>query len=235
MSKKLRSKIISEIIENRISTVEVCDILNKSGSIEGVSPLSPGQFAVGEAFYVYANEESNYDLHLQISEAPENSIVFIDVINCKGRAPIGDIMAKYLHLYRKVKAIVVNGPVRDAHTLIKEKRPIWCKGVTPIGCFNEHRAATKESNAIAKKSANKFNDSIIICDDSGIAIIPKKEVTDNILKKLRWIELQEDIWYHCIDTLKWDTYQTIAKKDYLVKKNVISEEILKKLKEFKNK
>ena len=50
MSKKLRSKIISEINENRISTVEVCDILNKSGSIEGVTPLSPGQFAVGEAF-----------------------------------------------------------------------------------------------------------------------------------------------------------------------------------------
>ncbi len=233
MSKKLRSKIISEINENRISTVEVCDILNKSGSIEGVTPLSPGQFAVGEAFYVYASEESNYDLHSQISNAPKDSIVFIDVINCKGRAPIGDIIAKYLHLYRKVNAIVVNGPVRDAHTLIKENRPIWCKGVTPIGCFNENRDATKDSVSIAKKASRKFRDSIIICDDSGIAIIPKKEITDNILKKLKWIELQEDIWYHCIDTLKWDTYRTIAKKDYLVKKNVISEEILKKLKEFK--
>ena len=111
MSKQLRSKIISEISDNRISTVEVCDTLNKSGSIDGVIPLSPGQFAVGEAFYVYASEESNHDLHSQISRAPQDSIVFIDVINCNGRAPVGDIMAKYLHLYRKVKAIVVNGPV----------------------------------------------------------------------------------------------------------------------------
>ena len=196
-------------------------------------PLSPGQFAVGEAFYVYASEESNHDLHSQISRAPQDSIVFIDVINCNGRAPVGDIMAKYLHLYRKVKAIVVNGPVRDAHTLIKENRPIWCKGVTPIGCFNEHRSLSAKSREIAKKGATRFNNSIITCDDSGIAIIPKKEITNNILEKLQLIELQEDIWYHCIDTLKWDTYQTIAKKDYLTKKNVISEEILKKLKEFK--
>lgn len=228
MSRKLISKIISEISNNRISTVEICDILNKTGSIDGVAPLSPGQFAVGEAFYVYACEETNYDLHSQISEAPENSIVFIDVINCNNRAPIGDIIAKYLHLYRKVKAIVVNGKVRDAHTLIKEKRPIWCQGVTPIGCFNEKRKITPKSLSIAKKGQLNYKNSILVCDDSGISIITKEYINEGFLKKLEWIELQEDIWYYCIDTLKWNTYQTIAKKDYLTK-NVVSKELLNKL------
>lgn len=232
MSKKLREKIISEISNNRISTTEVCDIMDKTGSMDGIISLNPGQYAVGEAFYVYASEETNYDLHSQIAEAPENSIVFIDVINCKNRAPIGDIIAKYLHLYRKVRAIVVNGRVRDAHTLVKENRPIWCKGVTPIGCFNEDREITTETLSIAKKMKVKFRNSILVCDDSGISIIAKKYIDDSFLKKLEWIELQEDIWYYCIDTLKWNTFQTIAKKDYF-KKNVIAEELIKKLKDLK--
>lgn len=54
-----------------------------------------------------------------------------------------------------------------------------------------------------------------VCDDSGVVVIPKHELTEAFLQKLAAIEEQEDIWYDCIDRKKWSTYRTICLKDYL--------------------
>jgi peptide-methionine (S)-S-oxide reductase len=40
-----------------------------------------------------------------------------------------------------------------------------------------------------------------------------KQINEELLSKLEFIELQEDIWYYCIDTLKWSTYKTICNGD----------------------
>ena len=46
-------------------------------------------------------------------------------------AIFGDIVAKYLLLYKGSEGIIVNGFVRDVHTLIKEiSHLVWCD---PIG------------------------------------------------------------------------------------------------------
>ena len=37
----------------------------------------------------------------------------------------------------------------------------------------------------------------------------------DFLEKLDFIELQEDIWYHCIDTKKWSTFETVCLKKYM--------------------
>ncbi len=60
-----------------------------------------------------------------------------------------------------------------------------------------------------------FQGAIAVCDDSGVVIIPKDFVTEDFYGKLLQIELQEDIWYDCIDRKKWSTYRTVCLKDYL--------------------
>ena len=44
-----------------------------------------------------------------------------------------------------------------------------------------------------------------------------------MLKKLEKIELQEDIWFFCLDTLKWDTKKIVCDKDYLKETKMIPE------------
>ena len=46
----MKSKVISLIKDNRISTTEVADVLGKTGCIENVLPINAGQFFVGEVF-----------------------------------------------------------------------------------------------------------------------------------------------------------------------------------------
>lgn len=210
----IKDKIIDYIRKNRVSTTEVADCLGKTGALQGVLPLNSKHHVVGEVQYLYAIQDSNWTVHEKLDKYPvTDQIIFIDAIDVHDRAIIGDIVSKYILLYMGNKAIICTGKMRDAHCLIKENYPIWCKGVSPIGCFNE---PVDEANfqTIINERRNEFDGTIAVCDDSGVVIISKKNFTEEFYAKLLFIEEQEDIWYDCIDRRKWSTFRTICLKDY---------------------
>lgn len=220
--------IISVIRENRISTTEIADVMGKTGDVPNVHPLTSSLFCAGEVAFVYALNNSNWEVHKQIQDMDlRDKIVFVHCINCD-RAIFGDLVSKYILLYKKARAIVIDGKMRDAHRLIKEKYPIWCTGVTPIGCFNtpnEHDLTLEELAAFKKQ----FDGSIMVCDDSGVVLIPPEKVDVDLIEKLKFIETQEDIWYFCMDTLKMSTYQIVCEKQYLNQSAQLPEELRKSI------
>lgn len=213
------AEIIRKIKMNRISSTEVADCLEKSGAIEGVYPINRGHFKVGKVFWVYAWNESNWEVHEQIRNVMEDDIVYVEPFDCKNRAIFGELVSKYLMLYKQASAIVVGGKLRDMPHLIKENWPIWFTGPNPIGCFNR-KNTTEFDQKVKDSRMNEINGSIAVCDDSGVVLIPKKFHNEAFLAKLDWIEEQEDIWFDCIDRLKWDTYDTVCLKKYLNKEKV---------------
>lgn len=220
-----------ELIEaNKISTTEVADVLGKTGQIEGVHPLNPQMFKAGEVKVIYAINNSNYEVHKQLAESDDikNKILFIYNVNCD-RAVFGDLVSKYILLYKRAKAIVINGKLRDAHTLIKEKYPIWLEGVSPIGCVNRPNGPEIDPTLL-QEIKDKYDGSIMVCDDSGVVMIPKDKIDEKLLTKLEFIEFQEDIWFYCVDTLKMSTFDTVCKKKYL-EGGLIDDKMLSKLNE----
>lgn len=226
-------KAISLIQDNIISTTEVGDVLGKTGQIEGVKALNSGQFKVGEVAFIYAINNSNYEVHKQLAEKDiRGKILFVYNVNCD-RAIFGDLVSKYILLYKGAKAIVVNGKLRDAHTLIKEKYPIWCTEVSPIGCVNRQNGPDIDPKLL-QELKDKYDGAIMVCDDSGVVMIPKDKIDEKLLTKLEFIEFQEDIWFYCVDTLKMSTYDTVCLKKYL-EGDVLDKRIMDKFEEFKNK
>lgn len=211
-------EIIEYIRRNRVSSTQVADCLGKSGSIKDIYPINQGHFQIGLVSWVYAYDESNWSVHEQIQDMKEKTIVLVEDLGCNGRAIFGDIVSKYLILYKQSLALVVTGSLRDAHRLIKENWPIWCCGFNPAGCFNKKPAKPLEASLV-EKQRSYYDGSIAVCDDTGVVIIPKEEHNDSFLKKLEFIEEQEDIWYECVDRKKWSTYKTICEKAYLEEKN----------------
>jgi 4-hydroxy-4-methyl-2-oxoglutarate aldolase len=228
----IKQRIISSIKKNRISSVEVADALNKTGVIEGPQALIKGKFIVGEVQYIYGHSETNWPIHEQGEKIDEGGILFVDTFNCNNKAAFGDIVAKYFILYKGIEGIVVNGLLRDVHTLVKENYALWCKGITPLGCYNKNIQPTDEVKSEAAKRKAYFEGGIMICDDSGCTFIEQHLLTEEMYRKLEFIELQEDIWYYCIDTLKWSTYKTICEKAYLKERDVLPESLRTKLEEF---
>lgn len=211
----MKDKIIDYIIKNRVSSTEVADCLGKTGVLEDILPINYGHFAVGDIQYLYAIQDSNWTVHEELDKYPvTGKIVLIDAVDVHGRAVIGDLVSKYVLLYLENKAVVCTGKMRDAHCLRKENYPVWCKGVSPVGCLNEPVDQSRFT-AMIEERRRMFQGAVAVCDDSGVVVIPKEQLTEGFYQKLRDIELQEDIWYDCIDRRKWSTYRTICMKDYL--------------------
>lgn len=227
----LVDQIIDVIRLNRISTTEIADCLGKTGALKGVKALNRGQHRVGKVFWAYAYNNGNWELHEQLQNVPIGSIVLVDVYNVEDRAVFGHLVSKYLTLYCRSEAIVVNGFMRDASRLIKDDFPVWCTGVTPIGCFNTPNADPLPEQ-VFQELKQKYEGSIAVCDDSGCVIITSENINGEFLEKLDFIELQEDIWYFCVDTKKWNTYETVATKKYLSEKNSLPAEYYEQMKKY---
>lgn len=213
--KNLLDSMIGLILRNRISSVEVADALGKTGLVPNAHTVNPGHHVVGKVRYVYGHGRSNWPIYEQLQDVEEGCILFVDTYGFDEAAVFGDIASKHLFLYKRVKAVVVNGYIRDAHRLHKENYPIWCRGLTPIGANNKKVELSTAVEEDARRRRDYLDGGIMVCDDSGCVLIERDQVTEDTLHRLEFIELQEDIWYYCVDTLKWSLFDTICQKKYL--------------------
>ena len=211
---EIREKIIDYIRRNRVSTTEVADCMGKRGALEGISAVNRGHFRVGEVKYIYAYEESNWPIHEQIAEVEEGKVILVQMFDCGKRAAFGELVSKYLLLYRQSTAIIVEGYVRDAAALMKENYPIWCTGFNPMGCFNR-KPEGEVNQDILKESRHMYDGSVAVCDDCGVVIIPKELLNEAMLESLIKIEHQEDIWFDRLDRYKENTFEIVCQKKYL--------------------
>lgn len=205
--------IVEYIRVNRVSTTEVADCLGKSGSVGSLIPLTPGAYAVGKVFLAVAHHGTNWPVHEAIREAPAGSVVIIESFECDDRAIIGDLVAKFLTLYRQVTGVAVVGKVRDAPRIIRERWPVWSAGVTPVGCTNL-APQTQLPVDLRSELGSRYEGGVAVCDDSGVVVIPRTEINESLLERLKQIEALEDMWYECIDKRKWDTFDTVCLRKY---------------------
>lgn len=212
---EMKKKILDYIMRNRVSSTEIADALGKTGALPDLRALNPGHFRAGNVFWVFAYGGTNWHMHEQIQGVAEGDVVLIDVLDCGDKAIFGDIVSKYLLLYRQASAIVVTGNVRDVHRLLKEKWPIWCRGFNSIGCVNENRDIPVDVDAALRQRKKMYDGAVAVCDDTGVVIIPKERHNAEFLERMRLMEEQEDIWYDCIDRRKWSTFETVCLKKYL--------------------
>ncbi|MCI8492631.1 MAG: RraA family protein [Anaerotruncus sp.] len=207
-------KIVQYIRTNRVSTTEVADCLGKTGVIEGVYAMNSGMFQAGRIRYIYGCQESNWPIHEQARDIRPGEIVVIDGIKVNKRALVGEVVTKFITLYRGAVAVVVLGNVRDANDIIKQKYPVWAQGVNPVGCFNTQVTADEETKRIVAQQKAYYDGAVGVCDDTGVVVIPRDQITEEFYGKLEFMEEQEDKWFECIDRLKWDTFDTICLKKY---------------------
>lgn len=217
----MKNQMIELIRHNRISTSEISDCLGKTGEIKRITALNPGHFCVGPIRFVYAYNCSNWELHEQMTDVQDGEVVVVEDIDCQDFALFGALVAKYALLYRGAAALAVKGLLRDAHTLKKENYPIWVYGVTPTGCFNRKNEQPPEARRLEELRA-PYEGGIAVCDDSGVVVIPKQRINAEFMEKLHWIELQEDAWFHSIDTDGFSTYETVCQRRYLEEGSVFS-------------
>lgn len=205
VNQQVADVIVEFIKKNRISTTEVADALGKKGAIEGLYPVNQGKHRVGRVHGVVAVNGSNYFVHKEISKVMEGDVFLISTVGFSTESVIGDLIARSVLLYSSAAAIIVEGNVRDYARLIREDYAIWCKGRSPIGAINTLQGENQKS---------PYEGGVAVCDDGGVVVIPKEQLNNEFLEKLIGIEQQEDIWYFCLNTLKWSTFDIVCLRRY---------------------
>jgi len=214
MNNQISNDIIMYLIRNRVSTTEVADALGKTGAVPNVMPVNRGHYVAGQVKWIYAYDESNWPIHEQIQDIEEGKVVLVEAFDCNRRALFGELVSKFLLLYKQSKAIVACGTMRDAAALIRNNFPVWCDGFNPIGCFNK-KPENEYNSEVIDAHREKYDGSIAVCDDCGVVIIPKEKITEEFLQELYHIENQEDIWFDRLDHYKESTFDIVCKKKYL--------------------
>lgn len=210
-----KERIVDYLMCKQVSTEEVGDILKKCGVVKGVYPVNPGIYLAGELQYVYAHSNSNWPVHEQLRHIEEGKIVFVDCLFVDDdHAVFGELVSNFILEQKKAKAIIVNGFMRDLIGLRKRGYPVWCKGITPIGCFNTQKNEDEEIVRMAQKGRQYYDGAVAVCDDSGVVVIPKNELQISFIDKLQFIQEQERIWFDCVENRGWDTYDTVCLKKY---------------------
>lgn len=210
-----RKKIIQYLEKNKVSTEEIADILGKTGVIKGVYPIKDDQYVVGEIQYVYAYNNSNWPVHEQLRELQPDKVLFVDTIFVDDEhAVFGELVSSFIMENKKARAIIVNGTMRDLDGLRKRNYPVWCKGITPIGCFNVQPNRNAEINRQAAAGKEYYDGAIAVCDASGVVVIPKSDINDEFITRMDNMVEQERIWFECVEQKGWDTYDTVCLKKY---------------------
>ena len=80
-------------------------------------------------------------------------------------------MARYLLLYRRARAVVVDGLVRDAARLYRENFAVWTSGVTPLGCVNAPAAPFDPKREQELEAL--YRGGLGVCDDGGVVLAPR--------------------------------------------------------------
>ncbi len=212
-------QLVDYIVENRLSTTEIADAMDKSGVLGRVLPLNRGLHHVGPIFPVFAANGSNFAVHEQIRNVPAGSVVVIFVENCDQKAIMGELMVKYMLLYRKARAVIIDGLVRDAARLYRENFSVWAQGVTPLGCVNTSSDPFTPSRQ--QELIEQYQGGLAVCDDGGVVLVPKSWIGPDLLTRFERIELQEDVWSFCLNSLKWDTKKIVCDKAYLDEMEVL--------------
>lgn len=208
-------RIIKYLEENKLSTEEIGDVLGKTGLVKGAYPIVTDTYLVGKVQFFYSHSNSNWPLHEQLRELKKGHIVFVDTFFTDDYyAVFGELVSTFIYDKCGAKGIVVNGNMRDLDGIRNRKIPVWCKGITPIGCFNIPVAENNEIKRLANKGKDYYDESIAVCDNSGVVIIPKEQINDGFIEKMEFLAEQERIWFDCVENKGWNTYDTVCLKKY---------------------
>jgi regulator of RNase E activity RraA len=169
-----------------VTTATLTTVLLKKGLrkvwMTGTRPLAPNQpRVVGRAFtmrFIPAREDvatpaswsSPRSTRAAIEEMPAGCIAVIDAMGVKEAGVYGDILSARM-AKRGVAALVTDGVVRDAKSVLATELPVWCDGAAaPPSVASLHFVGWQEP--VGCGGVAVFADDVIVADSDGAVVIP---------------------------------------------------------------
>ena len=149
------------------------------------NPKAP--IMVGAALTVKARPGDNLMLHKALDMAGENDVIVVSNDGDRTHSLMGEIMAVYAQHTRKIRGIVLDGPIRDYEELSQlDEMFLYATGSTPGGPYKEGPGEVNVPISIGNIAVEPGD--IVLGDRDGVIIIPRLDAAQILVEAKKYAQ-----------------------------------------------
>lgn len=158
------------------SSAQVADCMSRIGAMDsGIRPIWPSARVIGGALTVWCHSADNLMLHKALSLAQAGDIMVMNTQGNTNNAGFGELLATSA-MKLGVRAVIVDGVVRDAEALHAMHLPVYARGLCPNGCNKD--GGGEVGAIIACGGVAVRPGDVIIADRDGVTVVPLEDAVD---------------------------------------------------------
>ena len=151
------------------SPAQVADCMSRLGAMDsGIRPIWNSPRVIGSAITVWCHAGDNLMLHKALSLAVPGDIVVMNTQGT-GNSGFGELLATSAKRIG-IRAVIVDGTVRDAAALEAMGLPVYARGLCPNGCNKDgpgEVGAIVACGGVAVRPGD-----VILADCDGVTVVP---------------------------------------------------------------
>ncbi|GAF18081.1 LOW QUALITY PROTEIN: dimethylmenaquinone methyltransferase family protein [Bacillus sp. JCM 19046] len=166
-AQKLSTTLLSDCIDEPV-------VMN-----EEIKPCNPDSVVVGSAVTIDVHEGDNLAVHHAIYHSSPGHVLVVSANGYRTKAVIGELMAAAAEAL-ELNGLIIDGLIRDYHTLSQASLPVFSKGAIPEG-------PTKKGPGTINRVIECGNRLIqpgdfIMGDADGVIVIPREKVEETLTR-----------------------------------------------------
>jgi len=152
------------------SPAQVADCMMRLGAMDsGIRPVWPSPRVIGAAVTVWCHSGDNLMLHKAMSLSVPGDIIVMNTQGNTNNSGFGELIATSA-VKIGIRAVLIDGTVRDAEALEALRLPVYARGLCPNGCNKD--GAGEVGAVIACGGVAVRPGDIILADRDGVTVIP---------------------------------------------------------------